>query len=377
MAASGKPVKEPGTGAPNAATSRPRIVRAPATDTCWPTIARTRVSHGSTVVGTRRPGRAATIGRSAGSAPSAAPTVPGSASRSSHRRTRRTSVAVSRRSVSLRTTTWSPTTRTSATAARAPSGTTRRCVQVSPSRSWISRPATERAARNSPTASASYGGRSRSRSTRAGSAAAIDLIGVRRSADGGDPNSRRMTSLNCRMLEKPAANAISASGSSVCSMSSRAVCARRLTASCSGPAPTSATSVRCRCRSLTCSVRASATTPPSSTAPSAMSRSARPARSPLWSQCRDPGAESGRHRLQARKPALTDPRARDPEPDPAVETPVAARERLVGRLDVEPGGRRDGPPRLRGRRHAQESASRPRHPAGGKRTPTPKPDRSD
>ena len=36
---------------------RPRIVRAPATDTCWPTIARTASSKPSAQPGTRRPGR--------------------------------------------------------------------------------------------------------------------------------------------------------------------------------------------------------------------------------------------------------------------------------------------------------------------------------
>ena len=35
-------------------------VRAPATDTCWPTIARTAVSNGSTLAGARRPGTAPT-----------------------------------------------------------------------------------------------------------------------------------------------------------------------------------------------------------------------------------------------------------------------------------------------------------------------------
>ena len=48
---------------PAVATMRPATVRAPATETCWPTTARTAVSNGSTLPGTRRPGIAATSGR--------------------------------------------------------------------------------------------------------------------------------------------------------------------------------------------------------------------------------------------------------------------------------------------------------------------------
>ena len=49
----------------------------------------------------------------------------------------------------------------------------------------------------------------------------------------------RTVSLNCRMLEKPAAKATSANGIGVVSTRIRAVCARRARASASGPAPTS------------------------------------------------------------------------------------------------------------------------------------------
>ena len=45
------------SGAPAAATIRPATVRAPATEICWPTTARTAVSNGSTLPGTRSPGR--------------------------------------------------------------------------------------------------------------------------------------------------------------------------------------------------------------------------------------------------------------------------------------------------------------------------------
>ncbi len=216
---------------------------------------------------------------------------------------------------------------------------------------------------------------------------------VRRSCEGGDPNSRRMTSLNCRMLEKPAANAISASGRSVCSTSSRAVWARRLTASCSGPAPTSATSVRCTWRSLTCRVCASPDTPDSSTTPSAISRSARdgevaavvPVPRP---RCRvgsaplarpEPGAHRrGRcrevphvlllRRLRRAHRAAVDTGARDAEPQPSVEAAVAARERLVGRVDVEARGSGVRRGQVGRGAHGRESAARRRHPAGGNRT---------
>ena len=57
-------------------------------------------------------------------------------------------------------------------------------------------------------------------------------------------NTSRTVSLNWRTLENPAANATSAIGRSVVSISSRAVCARWARARASGPAPSSATSSR-------------------------------------------------------------------------------------------------------------------------------------
>ncbi len=53
-----------------------------------------------------------------------------------------------------------------------------------------------------------------------------------------------MVSLNCRMLANPAAKAMSLNGRSVVSMSTRAVCTRCARANASGPAPTSACSMR-------------------------------------------------------------------------------------------------------------------------------------
>ncbi len=120
------------------------------------------------------------------------------------------------------------------------------------------------------------------------------------------PNASFTESLNCRIDPYPAANAMSDTGSAVASSSRRAVWARRLRASVSGPTPNSATSVRCRCRSLTASVPARAATPSSwSQAPSAISRRARPARSARTFQSGEPGTLSGRHRRQVRNPAAS------------------------------------------------------------------------
>ena len=68
-------------------TSRPARVGAPATDTCWPRMARTPVSNGSQVPGTRRPGRA-TSGPMTGSAARWAAAAVVSASRPAMRRAR-------------------------------------------------------------------------------------------------------------------------------------------------------------------------------------------------------------------------------------------------------------------------------------------------
>ena len=76
------------SGSPAAATMRPATVRAPATEICCPTTARTAISKGSTAPGERRPGAAATTGASTGSAARTASTATGSASRSRRRRRR-------------------------------------------------------------------------------------------------------------------------------------------------------------------------------------------------------------------------------------------------------------------------------------------------
>ena len=74
------------------------MVRAPRTDTCWPMTARTAVSNGSTLPGTRSPGIRSTSGASVESRASAASIASGSASRSSSRRKRRTAGDRSRQS---------------------------------------------------------------------------------------------------------------------------------------------------------------------------------------------------------------------------------------------------------------------------------------
>ena len=71
-----------------------------------------------------------------------------------------------------------------------------------------------------------------------------------RSRVGAGAYTSRIVSLNCRTLPKPAANAISARPRSVVSIRIRAVCARCARASASGPAPSSAVSIRCRWRSV-------------------------------------------------------------------------------------------------------------------------------
>jgi hypothetical protein len=58
-----------------------------------------------------------------------------------------------------------------------------------------------------------------------------------------------IVSLNCLTLAKPAANATSASGSVVVSISRRAEWARWALANASGPAPSSAVSTLVTCRS--------------------------------------------------------------------------------------------------------------------------------
>lgn len=121
-----------------------------------------------------------------------------------------------------------------------------------------------------------------------------------RSSDGRTANTSRIVSLNWRTDPNPAANATSVTGSAVPTSSARAVCARRARASACGPAPSSATSIRCTCRGVYPSSAASASTPPRSSSPSPISRIARPTASRRRSHSGVPGVASGRQRLQAR-----------------------------------------------------------------------------
>lgn len=74
---------------------------------------------------------------------------------------------------------------------------------------------------------------------------AARFLGTRvRNSLGDSAKTSRTVSLKVRMEENPAAKAISAIGSGVVSMSSRAVWARWARASASGPAPSSASSCR-------------------------------------------------------------------------------------------------------------------------------------
>lgn len=77
-----------------------------------------------------------------------------------------------------------------------------------------------------------------------------DRVARSRSSLGDSAKTSRTVSLNVRIEANPAANAISAIGSAVVSISSRAVCARCARASASGPAPSSASSCRSTCRVL-------------------------------------------------------------------------------------------------------------------------------
>lgn len=130
-----------------------------------------------------------------------------------------------------------------------------------------------------------------------------------RSSVGVSANTCWTVSLNCRTLPNPAAKATSASLRSVVSASRRAVCARWARASASGPAPSSAIRDRSSCRRLYPRRVARPGTPLRSTSPSAISRTARATRSARRSHWGDPGVASGRHRLQARKPAAWAPAA--------------------------------------------------------------------
>ena len=191
--------------------------------------------------GTRSPGRAATSGASAGSAASTASTTVGSASRSSSRRTDATTAPRSDRSGSR-----SRGGDVSGAGLRARRPRDRAGCRPrggAGGRSASSTPGTARAARK-PRISAA---RVRLAVHEPEHQPAGPGVGRRarpcvrrRAAQLGRRGSRtrpRITSLNWRTLAKPAANAMSVIGSAVWSTSSRAVCARRVRASASGPTP--------------------------------------------------------------------------------------------------------------------------------------------
>jgi hypothetical protein len=73
---------------PNIRVTRPTSAAAPATDACWPMIARTPISNGSQPPGSRNPGRRRTRERSSGSDSRCARIACGSASTSNIARTR-------------------------------------------------------------------------------------------------------------------------------------------------------------------------------------------------------------------------------------------------------------------------------------------------
>ena len=179
-----------------------------------------------------------------GSAPSASTTASGSASRSSRRRQRAIAVERSRKSSSTSLhRTWSgcgvrltiPLPAGVATCV----GTRRRAPPRRRAPRWRrgGRTAPRRRTACAPEAAATACPQRRLRRGRTGIRPPRNAVGVR-------SHTARTVSLNCRMLEKPAANATSPNGRSVVSISTRAVCVRWARASASGFAPTSACSSR-------------------------------------------------------------------------------------------------------------------------------------
>ena len=127
---------------------------------------------------------------------------------------------------------------------------------------------------------------------------------ARRIADGGRRYTARNAVLNRRMLANPAANAIAAIGIGVSSTSALARCTRRVVATAVGEAPACRPKSRRRCRAVIPSVSArSSTLLPSSRKPRSISRSARETEAAAPCHAGVPGAVSGRHRKQGRKPA--------------------------------------------------------------------------
>ncbi len=125
-----------------------------------------------------------------------------------------------------------------------------------------------------------------------------------RTAVGGLRYTARNAALNRRMLANPAASAIADIGIMVSSTSLFARCTRRVVATAVGEAPACRTNSRRRCRDVIPSVSArSSTVLPSSRNPRSMSRRARVIVAAAPCHAGVPGAVSGRHRKQGRKPA--------------------------------------------------------------------------
>jgi hypothetical protein len=94
-----RPSPAPATaGEPKRLASRPAMVVAAATDTCWPRMARTESSNASQAPGVRMPGCRFTIGPSSASAEKCPAIAVGSAPRSNRRRTRSTMTGSARES---------------------------------------------------------------------------------------------------------------------------------------------------------------------------------------------------------------------------------------------------------------------------------------
>ena len=243
-----QPPGPPASAEPYRSVSRSASRRAAGTETCCPSTARTAISAPSTWPGTRSPGalrdqrpeqRVGTerrLHRRPGRRPGRA--AAGTAARPRTGRARRPAAARSARARRRPTARRRPARAAAAGSAR----THRPCTS--------STPGTARAPRKRSSASRSSGARYGSRSVIAPAGAAVSSRRVRRSRVGVTAKTSRTVSLNCRTLAKPAAKATSVTGRSVVSSSTRAVCARCARATAIGPAPTSATSCRCRWRWL-------------------------------------------------------------------------------------------------------------------------------
>ncbi len=208
---------------PSSAASRPSTVRAAETEICWPIIVRNRASSASSEPGRRMPGVARTSGAKVGSADSASSMARESASRSRNRRTRETRVERSARvaSCTVHRTASDPSSVSSRSAMPPGRRTSRRKLAASP----VSTPAMAWSAKNRMRPAPSKGARAGSRSCTVPELVEGPSRTLRRprSSLGVVSYTAWMVSLNCLILENPAANATSATGRSVATSSVRAV----------------------------------------------------------------------------------------------------------------------------------------------------------